>query len=741
MRRTATALILWVGAALAQQAPPTVNSLAWDIERVESVREIKDVQRNFAQFAQFGRWDDMAALFSETGTLRWGDESSTGIPNIAEYLGRDAGKMDGITPGSLDTLVAETPVINLAADGLSAKGRWNGLRFMGDGAGGSRIQGGIYTIEYVFVGDQWKISLLHYYQLYAGPYEGGWRNYRDSGIPLVPYDFTPDTAGVPIPPSQSNASFSNTTAGQLAHRVTRLNDEDEVRNLQHSYGYYVDRRMWDDVVDLFTPNATVKIAGGNATYMGASGVRKAMVDRMGPQGLTTGILNDHPLLDTIVQVDPNGKEAIARGIEIGMIGNVNASTASWEFSAFRNRFVKDDGLWKLSELHLAPLISANYSEGWGNGGEPLGPSVSGSSVPAFLDVGARTARSRTLSSEGKNINLADVRRRLARSAAVDGAENVSNAYGYLLDDRQCSGIGTLHANDGHKLSPFAGYYRTPGRISEACRTVYASNSTNTTRLSLRSHWRPQPVAIASQDGRSVAFRARLLQPVTSNKGGGFNGAMYHDQMVLENGRWKLWSVTIDEHYWLTTSWEDGWIKPNQTVPDQSKLLTKLPPDLTLKDVGDRESTFFGGSGDPISWPEIQRMWFAYRNPVSGRVPQYYWPGCVPCVAKPDWALLENEYQEPPTGPTLVAATATEGGVAPVMVTIVVRGGPDEPVDGIIEVHGDKLSISAGLEGGKVMFPLSGDLAPGSHSLVVSYLGSDRLAPGQTTITVKVNEQE
>ena len=31
-----------------------------------------------------------------------------------------------------------------------------------------------------------------------------------------------------------------------------MNDEDKVRNLQNAYGYYMDRKMWDDVTDLFT---------------------------------------------------------------------------------------------------------------------------------------------------------------------------------------------------------------------------------------------------------------------------------------------------------------------------------------------------------------------------------------------------------------------------------------------------------------------------------------------------------
>ncbi len=65
----------------------------------------------------------------------------------------------------------------------------------------------------------------------------------------------------------------------------------------------------------------------------------------------------------------------------------------------------------------------------------------------------------------------------------------------------------------------------------------------------------------------------------------------------------------------------------------------------------------GGSGQYIAWPDIQRMWFAYRNPVSGRVPKYYWPGCVPCQFKPEWNLTSHGYQEPPTGPAIVEGSS------------------------------------------------------------------------------------
>lgn len=628
-------------------ADQSLNELARDVERVESIRSIKDLQRTFAQLAQFGRYDEMASLFSYNGTLRWGNQTANGPSNIEKWLRSDSGNMNGIVPGSLDTIIIETPLVSLSVDGGTAKARWNGLRFQGDGQGGTRIQGGIYENEYVRTRYGWKISYLHYYAMYLGPYVGGWRNVG-GGLPIVPYHFTPEDSGIPIPKPVGEAPETDKSVEELADRIQRMNDEDEVRNLMHAHGFYVDRRMWTDVVDLHTTDTKVTVRNGR-NYTGLAGVREAL-ERMGPEGLTRGINNDHPIFDMIVEVDEDGEMAIARGVEIAMLGNANNRTASWEFSVFRNHFVKENGLWKVKTVDITPLIVADYYKGWGNGG--LKPP--NSHIPGFLDVtGPRLKTSTKI--RRRSIDIADLNRRLARSAAFDGAENESTAYGYFLDDLQCDKMGALFAKRGHKSSPFAGFYITPKRVTDAC---YASWGTNRSALrnSISFHWRPQPVILVSEDGRSATLRARLLQPSTStNKSGSFNNAIYHDQMVLEDGKWRLWSITIDEFYWQSSSWEGGWsdIKPrnaSEPDPEPASWTKKYPPDVSIAGVGERESTFRGGSGKFIDWPDIQRMWFQYRNPVSGRKPEYYWPGCVPCKAMPDWALDRNGYQEPADGP-------------------------------------------------------------------------------------------
>ena len=65
---------------------------------------------------------------------------------------------------------------------------------------------------------------------------------------------------------------------------------------------------------------------------------------------------------------PGGREAFSRGIELGMLGEADKGTAHWEFSVFRNRFVKEGGIWKLKELRLYSLMKADYFAGWGKGG-------------------------------------------------------------------------------------------------------------------------------------------------------------------------------------------------------------------------------------------------------------------------------------------------------------------------------------------------------------------------------------
>ncbi len=768
-------LLVAAGVGISLQAPATpatattsavtVDSLARDVSLVESLREVKDLQRTYAQLHQFGRFAEMAELFAEDGALVWGTQGlNAGAPvvgreAIEDWLIADAGLMDGVRPGSLHTEINDNPVVSLSADGLSAKGRWGVMRFKGTGPveGGTaeaRVDGGIYENEYVFRDGRWQISLLRFYPQYTGAYNTGWRSVNGQSLPVVPHHFTPTNAGTPVIWPTDEAPATSATVEELATRINRLNDEDAVRNLQHTYGYYVDRRMWTDVVDLFAADGTYTI-DNVGTAAGPAAIRQAHEDRDGPEGLVQGILNDRPQWDTIVEVSPDGQQAVARGIEIGLIGDADPAVrmGRWEFSVFSNTFVKDDGVWKIKDMSITPLVIANHAPvsagGWANGG--IAPAAT--SVPTFLDVAGRSAQ--TVPGTAGDTDLPDLKRRLDRAYGFDGVENVSSAYGFLLDDLLCSTMAETHAENAHKMSAFTGWYFGIERITQACMRNFGGGNPSTLRSSISYHWRPMPVVLMSQDGRSAQLQVKLWQPTTSNFSAGIiRGAYYHDSFVDENGVWQLWSLTVDEHYWTMPNWTGGWAaanprSPTAPNPPGGQLLQTYPPDVTMVEVGAREEGFQGGIGRYVAWPEIHKMWFDFRNPVSGRVPGStvtdgsinYWPlGCVPCEAEPAWQFPNNGYQSTPTGPTFVTATSapTTWGTA-ATVDITVTAGPDEAVNGTVVLkEGGTVRGSATLTNSTTAtITLPPGLSGGTHTLTAYFGGSEHLNPAQKTFTVTV----
>jgi hypothetical protein len=686
------ALLLGQAAQPAQAQTDTVDNLARDLDRVEAIRQVKTLQRSYAQYAQYGLWNEIGALFSQSGLYIFDGqvksaETAKGGAAIAAYLrARYGGGKDGPTPDGLSTILVENPIVNLSQDGQSAKGRWNVMIFHGHG-GQARIEGGIFVTDYVREGGVWKIGTLHYYPQFDGPFEEGWLNWGGGDLPIVPYHYTVESAGIPIPPAAGPAPASGASLGALQGRIDTLAEEDRIRNLQAIYGYYADRKMWNDVVDLFAADGAVEVAG-QGVWRGKAGVRK-WLESIGKAGLSHGQLNDRVQFDTLVTIAPGGNEAYARGIELGTLAEADAGKGWWEIATFHNRFVREKGVWKIREIRRFPIMKTSVFDGWAKNRfidpAPTGANAPGAPVPeadmaapglampAFLAPNPVTGRpvaatgaaklvattaltSPIAGTTRKPIDLAEARRRLARVAAFDGATNVSAAYGNYLDDGKPAGFGGLIAEKGFKMTPFAGYYITRDKVLKA----RIAGPEPMIRAGVPYHWLMQEVMLISDDGRSVNGRVRLFHPNTGKKDGkgllksGMQDGMYHNGYVLENGNWRIWELSLDEPYYTSASFEDGlWVgvkDPPPADPNAPKRTFSggnFPPDIPLTALGKRQEGFLGGTGKTLQWPSIQPMWFQYVNPVSGRVPELYQTDCVPCALRPDLRFDRNGYQQPP----------------------------------------------------------------------------------------------
>ena len=513
--RTVLAFALVLGLATAAGAatpnrPESLSALARDVDRAESVRAVKDLQRTYAQYLQFGLWREAAAMYAENATAQYAEGAPVrGRAAIARALLANSGH-EGLNPGQINTRLIEEPLVNLEPDGEHAKGRWYGFFLLADGKGAASIQGGVYENDYVRQGGRWKIAALRFHPQYDGPYETGWTNWKNQPIGFVPYHFTADETGKPDLGAGGPPKPTKATPRQLAARIQALVDEQKVRNLQDAYGYYVDRRMWDDVGDLFSSRDGALESSGLGVYQGKAGVARGL-ERMGPKGLTHGILNDHVFFDMVVSVSPGGHEAFARGVSLGMIGDADKGTARWEVTLFRNRFVKESGLWKMREIRTFPHFRSDYAIGWGKDRQ-VQPTPTGAAgpdkieprptaleqehvIPAFLGPNPATGLP-VAAPEGYHFAggtpltgpadaapiaaapktdaawYAEQRRKLAMATAWDGAENVNTAYGESIDDFQWPLMGAIFGTKGAKEVPFAGYYIGGERITNAVVAEY-----------------------------------------------------------------------------------------------------------------------------------------------------------------------------------------------------------------------------------------------------------------------------
>jgi hypothetical protein len=141
-RLAATALLAL--ACSVTHAADSLDALAQDVERLESLRQVKDLQRTYVHLSQAGLWNEMGALFTRDAQFIRGEERISGSDAIARWLTRQGDGRQGLPAGALRFELIDQPLANLSADGRSAKVRWMALSLTGDGKGGTGIHGGIY---------------------------------------------------------------------------------------------------------------------------------------------------------------------------------------------------------------------------------------------------------------------------------------------------------------------------------------------------------------------------------------------------------------------------------------------------------------------------------------------------------------------------------------------------------------------------------------------------------------------
>jgi hypothetical protein len=163
---------------------------------------------------------------------------------------------------------------------------------------------------------------------------------------------------------------------QLSHELGVQQDIQAVRSLQFKYGYYMDKGLYEEVVDLFARDGVLHFMGG--IFRGREGLTRLYCGRLrnaftgGHNGPVYGLLAEHMQLQDIVDIAPDRHTAKGR-FRAFLQGGSHVSKAEinsrlplqwWEAGVYENEYVKEDGVWKIKTLDYHMFWQADYEKGW-----------------------------------------------------------------------------------------------------------------------------------------------------------------------------------------------------------------------------------------------------------------------------------------------------------------------------------------------------------------------------------------
>jgi hypothetical protein len=358
---------------------PVLAAQAKLLQRLKAREEIENLQAMFTYYADGSQWNEAAELFSLNATYEVGQRGVyVGRERIRKAL--DVLNGGGPAEGKLNNGLVLQPLINIGADGRSAKARWRGFAQLAMPGGPARWLDGVYENEYVLEDGIWKISKLHFYQTFEAYYDGGWakapipmegpnKDFPPDRPPTEVYGSFPDAHIPPFhytisggPDAPATLPKAKTSAqAALSRRLERLSDQAQIENLQRQYGYYVDKHIWSALPELFGEEATLEI-GGRGVFVGKERIHEYM-KFLGAEGVTPGQVFNHSQLMPIVNVAPDGKTAKGRWTAFIQVG-VHNELARWGYVTYENDYVKTEDGWRIKTLYAFFNFYSDYV-GWG----------------------------------------------------------------------------------------------------------------------------------------------------------------------------------------------------------------------------------------------------------------------------------------------------------------------------------------------------------------------------------------
>jgi hypothetical protein len=362
---------------------------------LEDANAVEKLQRIYGFYTDKQLWTQAADLFAANGSIEVGGRGVyVGKDRVLAFLKTNGPEFP--QPGRLFDQMQLQPIVHVAADGQTAKGRWH--MFAQEAQHGEYANWGlgVFENEYVKENGVWKIAKLHLYTTMYTPYADGWAK---TAIPnegpsvvlppdrppsvdyaaypaafVVPFHYDHPVTSAPVAQATGYVTFDSgpnpdaAVAGldarlaKLDQRIGRLEDVTQLERMNSIYGYYLAHLQWDDLTGIFSPTGTIEIAM-RGVYAGSASVRRNLNLYGQATDSQFGLQHNHMQFQPVIDLAPDGQSAKMRSRALSIMGQWERYS-QWMGGVYENEYVKENGVWKIKHDQVFNTYFVPYTVGW-----------------------------------------------------------------------------------------------------------------------------------------------------------------------------------------------------------------------------------------------------------------------------------------------------------------------------------------------------------------------------------------
>jgi SnoaL-like domain len=182
-------------------ATETIEKLEREIERLKAVTEIQNLMGRYEYLHMAGEHLAVIDLYAKNAP-----DPFVNIGVRGHWVGKDAPRRAwdnfarlGKKPGHMPIHPITTPVIEVAADGRTAKGVWIGIGFVARTDAQTREaqcfwEWDKYGVDFIKEDGLWKFWHFHIYRIFRCGWDDKWADqFASTYAPVVPIDYTDET--------------------------------------------------------------------------------------------------------------------------------------------------------------------------------------------------------------------------------------------------------------------------------------------------------------------------------------------------------------------------------------------------------------------------------------------------------------------------------------------------------------------------------------------------------------------